>query len=323
MEKVISGEAVSIKASTWNSFIDAAVYVKNRSGGAVGRGLGSGTGFGIVLVKNTTDETIQRFGALVLSGVCITPEKNEDEFVSCVPAFRGVAMTASLEGRPFGILLEPAEKDAIVRAMVLGVTPASVEIKSEADGYAAPKAMSETGELESTGSGFARILWAEPGTGTKWCLLLLGGGSGGAADNGCWRIATETREVEGGEEGETEVVHVFENQYILSGEIMTECSLPTTLEDLGVIDPEDEEAGDRRHCICLKISGDGAVSVTSYDVRDEAGEFAKDQRDLTKVVRPIYIVDGFGSIVTDLRNAPHIQMTETGLTMESEEEIDI
>ena len=183
MEKVRAGQAIEIKASTWNAFIDAAKFVKEAERNERGKGLKSGVDVGIVLVKNTTSNTIPRFGALVLSGVCVTPETNEDEFVSCTPVFNGVKMTESLEGKPFGILLEPAEAGVIVRAMVLGVTPATVTINSSDDEYAIPKANSDTGALESSDTGVARILWAESGTGSKWCLIQLGGAGGGGSSD--------------------------------------------------------------------------------------------------------------------------------------------
>ena len=48
MEKVRSGESVTIKASTWNSFIDAANYVKEARQNQRGKGLRSGIQTGIV-----------------------------------------------------------------------------------------------------------------------------------------------------------------------------------------------------------------------------------------------------------------------------------
>ena len=183
MEKVRAGESVEIAASTWNSFIDAANFVKEARLNSRGCGLRSGVGTGIVLVKNAAGSARERFSALVLSGVCVTPETNEDEFVSCTPVFNGVKMTDSLEGKPFAVLLEPLEAGGIGRGMVLGVTPAKVTVSSSDDEYAVPKANSDSGELESSESGVARILWAESGTGSKWCLLQLGGaGAGGGSD---------------------------------------------------------------------------------------------------------------------------------------------
>ncbi|MBQ6722054.1 MAG: hypothetical protein IJQ88_07810, partial [Clostridia bacterium] len=77
MEKVRSGESVTIKASTWNSFIDAANYVKEARQNQRGKGLKSGIQTGIVLVKNAESEQRDRFAALVLSDIAVPPNLNE------------------------------------------------------------------------------------------------------------------------------------------------------------------------------------------------------------------------------------------------------
>ena len=52
MEKVKAGDKVVIRASTWNAFIDAANWTKEQRQNQLGKGLRSGVGTGIVLVKN-------------------------------------------------------------------------------------------------------------------------------------------------------------------------------------------------------------------------------------------------------------------------------
>ena len=181
MEKVRSGESVTIKASTWNSFIDAANYVKEARQNQRGKGLRSGIQTGIVLVKNAESELRDRFSALVLSDIAVPPNLNEDEFVSCPPVFIGQKMTEEREGKPYAILLEPLAKDQIGRAMVLGIVPAKVTIQDADDQYAVPISGSTSGGLKSDTTGVARILWKAGGAGTQWCLLQLGGaGSGGS-----------------------------------------------------------------------------------------------------------------------------------------------
>ena len=49
MEKVRSGETVTIRAATWNAFIDAANYVKEARQNQRGKGLKSGIQTGIIL----------------------------------------------------------------------------------------------------------------------------------------------------------------------------------------------------------------------------------------------------------------------------------
>ena len=182
MEKVRSGEAVAIKASTWNSFVDAANWVKEARQNTLGGGLKSGIGGGIVPMKNMEETAYPRFSALVITGVAVSPSANEDEFVSCPTVFEGQKMTSERENMPYAILLEPVEPREIGRAMLLGLTPAKVTINSADDQYAVPKANSEDGALESSSTGVARILWKAGGAGLQWCVLQLGGAGGGKAD---------------------------------------------------------------------------------------------------------------------------------------------
>ena len=175
MEKVRSGESVTIKASTWNSFIDAANYVKEARQNQRGKGLRSGIQTGIVLVRNAESELHDRFSALVLCDIAVPPNLNEDEFVSCPPVFIGQKMTEEREGKPYAILLEPLAHDQIGRAMVLGIVPAKVTIQDADDQYAVPTPGSTAGALQSDSTGVARILWKAGGAGSQWCLLQLGG----------------------------------------------------------------------------------------------------------------------------------------------------
>ena len=182
MEKVRSGENVTIKASTWNSFIDAANYVKEARQNQRGKGLRSGIQTGIVLVKNAESELRDRFSALVLSDIAVPPNLNEDEFVSCPPVFIGQKMTEEREGKPYAILLEPLAKDQIGRAMVLGIVPAKVTIQDADDQYAVPISGSTSGGLKSDSTGVARILWKAGGAGSgaggeKAYMCKVGGGS--------------------------------------------------------------------------------------------------------------------------------------------------
>ena len=182
MEKVRSGEAVSIKAATWNAFVDAANWVKEAKQNSLGAGARSGIGGGIVAMKNMEDTAYPRFSALVITGVAVSPSANEDEFVSCPPVFEGQRMIAEREGMPYAVLLEPVEAGRIGRAMLLGLTPAKVVINSADDKYAVPKVGSDAGALESSATGVARILWKAGGSGTQWCVLQLGGAGGGGSD---------------------------------------------------------------------------------------------------------------------------------------------
>ena len=182
MEKVRQGEQVVIKASTWNGFVDAANWVKEAKQNTLGGGIRSGIGGGIVPLKNMEDRDYPRFSALVITGVAVSPNANEDEFVSCPTVFEGQRMTSEREDMPYAILLEPVAAHEIGRAMLLGLTPAKVSIQSSDDQYAVPKPNSDSGELQSSETGVARILWKAGGSGSQWCVLQLGGAGGGKAD---------------------------------------------------------------------------------------------------------------------------------------------
>jgi len=182
MEKVKAGDSVVIQASTWNAFIDAANFTKQMRQNQGGKGLRSGLGEGIVLLKNCESQTYDRFSALVITGICVTPDTNENEFLSCPPVFQGNRMTEDRAEKPYAITLEPIAAGEIGRAMLLGITPAKVTVNDSEDGYAVPKAGS-TGEMESATTGVARILWKGSGSGLQWCLLQLGGaGAGGGGE---------------------------------------------------------------------------------------------------------------------------------------------
>jgi len=183
MEKVKAGDAVVIRASTWNAFIDAANFTQSMKQNQFGKGLKSGYGSGIVPVKNTESTACGQFAALVLNGICVKPEANEDEFLSCPATFEGVKMTAEREGKPYAITLEPIGAGEVGRAMLLGLTPAKVTIGSVDDEYAVPKPGSSTGELESSPTGVARILWKAANSGLAWCILQLGGAGSGAGED--------------------------------------------------------------------------------------------------------------------------------------------
>ncbi len=180
MEKVRSGEELVIKASTWNAFIDAANFTKEQRQNQFGKGLRSGVGAGVVLIKNAEPELRDRFTALVLNDIAVPPSANENEFVSCPPVFIGQKMTDEREGRPYAILLEPVAAGAIGRAMVFGIVPAKVSIQDADDQYAVPTPNSSAGALQSDSTGVARIVWKAGGTGAQWCLLQLGGAGGGS-----------------------------------------------------------------------------------------------------------------------------------------------
>lgn len=185
MNKVRSGEKFEVMASTWNAFIDAANFTKMMRQNTRGGGVSSGLDVGIVNVQNATENQQYRFGALVIDNIAVPPETSEDEFTSCAPLYLCIQATESNKDKPFVVLLEPLAPGATGRGMLIGTTPAQVNVLDETHGYIEPSTDSgSSGALQSSETGFGRILWKESGTGTKWALVQLGcGGAGGGGQD--------------------------------------------------------------------------------------------------------------------------------------------
>ena len=107
MNKVQTGDPIQIRASTWNSFIDAAEYVKNLQADQSGGALKNGVHNGVVLLKNEEGILFSRFSAMAITDVLIRPDANEMEFAGKCPAFIGRKMTDAYEGYPYAVLLGP------------------------------------------------------------------------------------------------------------------------------------------------------------------------------------------------------------------------
>ena len=280
MEKVRAGETVAIKASTWNSFVDAAEFAKIAKRIVGSSAIASGLGGNMVFVRNTGSDTIPRFGAVVLGEPVLTHSASDDDFGNEVPAFDGVAAEEETEDgekdmRPFAVTVEPIANGEIGRAVVCGVTPAKVDIRDEEDKCAEPVPGSTTGALRSANVGYARIAWKEDGTGEKWCFLRLGA-SEPRTDGKSLNFAL--RDPEGGEEEDEDAART-ENIEINGfsskdaeeetlGERLSRTDDPTPSEGGEDEEAEDEvmvRSGDRKKVKFMKI-GRGASSVEVDDV---------------------------------------------------------
>lgn len=183
MNKVQTGDPIQIKASTWNSFIDAAEYVKNLQSDQRGGPLRNGNSSGVVLLKNGEGTLFPQFSALVLTDMLIKPSVNEKEFTGKTPAFLGRRMVENFAEYPYAILLEPIAPGKIGKALLLGVIPVKITILDADHKFAEPIPGSAAGAMQSADSGVARILWKAGNSGNQWCMLQLGGaGSGGGDD---------------------------------------------------------------------------------------------------------------------------------------------
>ena len=298
MEKVRQGEAVSIKAATWNSFLDAAEFAKRARRLVGAEAVPSGFGGNMVYVRNKCGETIPRFGAVVLADAVIPHDAASEELECETPAFDGVPAEGGEESeseeegekevRPFAVAVEPIADGEIGRALALGVTPAKVEIVHEEDLCAEPVPGSTSGAMRSTNVGYARIVWKEDGTGEKWCFIRLGA-SEPRADEKSIDFALRDPETEEDEDAaKTEKLEIKgfsskEAEDETLGELLSKAEEPKTGPEED--DPEDEvivRSGDRKKVKFLKI-GRGASSVEVDDIsvdftRKDAESEGSDER---------------------------------------------
>ena len=108
MAKVRQGEAVSIKAATWNSFLDAAEFARRARRLVGAEAVPSGFGGNMVYVRNKCGETIPRFGAVVLADAVIPHDAASEDLECDTPAFDGVPAEGGEESESE----EESEKEA-------------------------------------------------------------------------------------------------------------------------------------------------------------------------------------------------------------------
>lgn len=132
-----------------------------------------------VLIRNDSESQCQRFNVLQITGVVVTPEDSLQDFQQR-PVFTGAVPTdtPNTEGR-LVICAEPIAPGQIGRAWADGVVMTQIDVTDTAHHYAAIKS-DDSSQLKSDESGLCYILWKESGTGTKWAVVRIGGGSGGS-----------------------------------------------------------------------------------------------------------------------------------------------
>jgi len=177
-----------IPHKAWNAFVEAARYVNGQKRSLRRDALRDVPQTGIVRLKNLSGSDRERFDVLGIDDVFPQPSANPSGFKSG-PVLHGVTPAETDHRGKFAILLEPAKPDAIVSAVVAGVTVARVSFTDPSAGFA-EVADYDAGALKAGSDGSAAILWKEGGTGIRWCVIRLGnpaaalvyGAGGGAGD---------------------------------------------------------------------------------------------------------------------------------------------
>jgi hypothetical protein len=172
--KIPDSSYAAIPGRIYNAMLDAVAYVEQlraRTGPGRSRAMQQA---GLVLLKNTTSDDVDRFGVLGLGSVWPSVTDNPTAWKSLDVAFHGVTPTEAGHTGKFAVAWEPISAGAIGVACIAGLTPARLSV-----GYAThPYADVDddvTADLKTDWRGGALILDRETGTGTKWGLVLLGG----------------------------------------------------------------------------------------------------------------------------------------------------
>lgn len=132
-----------------------------------------------VSIRNDSGLQCQRFNILQISSVVVTPEDSLQDFQQR-PVFTGAipSDTPNTEGR-LVICAEPIAPGQIGRAWADGVVMVQIDVTDSGHNHATIRP-DDIGKLKSDESGLCYILWKEPGIGTKWAVVRIGGGSGGS-----------------------------------------------------------------------------------------------------------------------------------------------
>jgi hypothetical protein len=173
MNKVKTGQKFSVKAETWNSFIDAADFVKQQQADMNSSISRKDTKSGIVMIRNGADDVLEQFKVISLGDLIIKPADNEQEFRCNLPVFEAETVSDDNKKKPFAVLQKPLAKSECGLAMVSGITPVPINIVSAGHEYAE---LSADGLMTSE-TGSIRILWKETGTGDKWAVVHIGAAS--------------------------------------------------------------------------------------------------------------------------------------------------
>jgi len=168
MPKVLPGQALRIRASDYNSMLDAARAYRARQHDVSVPWLGAG-GAGIIPMRNDSGADLPAFAVLGISDVVFKHSDNEKEFLY---RFTAVGEVPNNEDHPtIAITQEPIAIGKIGRVMVYGVTPVKL-VREDDDESPTAGACGSTAHLQSAKLG-AQVLWEETYTGNEehWALI--------------------------------------------------------------------------------------------------------------------------------------------------------
>lgn len=171
LKPVSSGQKLRISASDYNAILETTRAFKSKQ--LAQESIANAyLQAGIVQVQNNSGADRDVLDILAINAPLILPTENLTRWRSAV-TFDGIAPALTHPGR-YVVLQEPIAAGRIGRAMVIGVTPALVDVSSTAHRFA-EVASGVTSSLKSGKNGSARILWQESGTGVVRAIVMLTG----------------------------------------------------------------------------------------------------------------------------------------------------
>ena len=176
--KVSRGDKFSFQAQAYNAMVDAAKAHAHKQNLTVDKN-NPFEDSGIVLVKNTSGAAVGVYHVLGIEyELIISPSGATGELQRSM-LIDGVTPTAAHLGK-FVVAMEAIPDDEIGRAWISGTFPCQVDVTSDASGTDNSRAdikAGSTNELEINTSGSAEVLTLNPGTGSQWASVRVGGGS--------------------------------------------------------------------------------------------------------------------------------------------------
>ena len=174
--KVVKGDSIkeSMRAETWNAFIDAANDFKQRAGATPGA---VHTPYEIphntVMVRNSTGGDLGKNAIVVPTDPLVLPSANEVEFRTRMGWDTRIPETDDWGN--FLVLAHPIKDGNIGLAYNSGTVNLRVDVTDD-DIFYADVVNGETGFLRSAYNGTAHIVWKEnlPDPGERWAIVRLG-----------------------------------------------------------------------------------------------------------------------------------------------------
>ncbi len=173
LERADPNRKVLLEGKTYNKLAEAADRVL---GGEFSRLSGLlGQSPTRVKIRNKSGAPLDRWWVVGIDVATITPPENQLEFEN-VHYFDGIVPTTDHLDK-FAIIQEPIDTNATGFGIAIGVSTAFVNMTDETHTHATAIDGDPT-KLESSETGFAKILHVEPGTGVKIAKVVIRGGGG-------------------------------------------------------------------------------------------------------------------------------------------------